>query len=140
MDINVLDSFKQTPLHIALMIESCEIVNRIFILKHSLLLKIDSESNNELHKWVNHSCESCLLNLKEIITDRSYIIRKNYLGNNALHQAVIENNFNSFKLLIENFNFDLTEQGENDSTLLELCCLYNTNLVNIFIYNNKENI
>ena len=64
---------------------------------------------------------------------------KNTKGNNPLHQAVIANNAESLRLLLENCQFDLEEKGEFDLNLIQLACVY-SDLVSYYIILTIKNI
>lgn len=129
IDISKKDQYFQTPLHVALSVGDCEIVRKILAdYKNIITITNDIEGNYELHKWVSHSCEDCLLILKPYVLNNFSF--KNMKENNPLNQAIIENNFGAFKLLFENFEFNMSETAENEHDNLQLCCVY-SNIVRI---------
>jgi ankyrin repeat protein len=123
IDINMCDQNNQTPLQIAVAINCCEIVE-ILLREDKIIFANDYENNNELHVWVNKGCEACLKLLKKVLK-REKVLGKNIKGNNAVHQAIIQNNFAAFKKLIEVFEYtEYNILGENNNNLLQLCCTF----------------
>lgn len=123
IDINFCDQYNQTPLQIALAVNCCEIVE-ILLKEEKIICANDYENNNELHAWVDKGCEICFKLIKKAINSDK-IKEKNIKGNNAVHQSIINNNFNSFKRLIEEFKYkEYDVLGEENHNMLQLCCIY----------------
>jgi hypothetical protein len=134
--LTIKDSYLQTPLHLSLFYNHCEITDTI--LNFYSFLSQDIDGNNEFHKWINSSCLFCLNNLKSKLGERINLLTNiNNRNNNALHQCIINNKVDSFQLLLNcNIKFDLMQNGENDNNLMHLACLYGNNVYHIF---KKEN-
>lgn len=120
IDPNLKDGFSQTPLHLALNYSLCD-VSSALIKNEEYEFSCDSEGNTEYHKWVSHYCLNCLNLLMN--KQPNYNVRnKNY--NNPLHQSIIENNMEALRLLMENCQFNLEEEGESKFNLIQLACVY----------------
>jgi len=128
IDPNLKDGFSQTPLHIALNHSLCEI-SFALINNEDYEFSCDVDGNTEYHKWINHYCLKCL-NL--LINKQPNYNVKNKNKNNPLHHSVIENNIEALRLLMENCQFNLEEEGENKMNLIQLACVY-SDLVNLKI-------
>lgn len=120
IDLNLKDNELQSSLHISMSNDLCNI-NTAIINNQEYEYCRDIEGNNEYHKWVNNGCLICLYALMKKNLDYNV---KNSKGNNPLHQAVIRNNQESLRLLLENCQFDLEEKGEFDYNLIQLACVY----------------
>ena len=129
IDLNLKDGELQSPLHISIMNDLCAI-NTSMINNEEYRFCYDIEGNSEYHKWVYNGCLTCLYTLLK--KNLNYNV-KNSKGNNPLHQAVIKNNKESLRLLLENCQFDLEEKGEFDYNLIQLACVY-SDLVIYFYY------
>jgi ankyrin repeat protein len=132
IDINLKDGNSQTALHISITYDLCDI-NGSIINNEDYEFCIDNDGNNEYHKWVNSGCLICLYALMK--KNLNYNL-KNLKGNNALHEAVIKNNHESLRLLLENCQFDLEEKGEFDYNLIQLACVYSDLVINLFSFIN----
>lgn len=114
------DGFSQTPLHIALNHSLCD-ESAALINNDEYEFSSDVEGNTEYHKWIGHFCLKCL----NFLINRQPIYNlKNNKQNNPLHQSVIENNIEALRLLMENCQFNLEEEGENSLNLIQLACVY----------------
>ena len=129
--LTVKDAMLQTPLHISLYNNYCELTDTI--LNFYSYISPDIDGNNELHKWINYSCLNCLNILKSKLGERINLLTyKNKNNNSPLHQCVINNKIDSFQILLNcNIKFDILDNGENDNNLIHLACLYG-NYVNKF--------
>ena len=134
IDPNLKDGFNQTALHLSLSNSLCDISSSLIINEEYNFCQ-DTEGNTEYHKWINHSCLNCLKLLNKI--NPGYNL-KNHKGNSVLHQAVIDNNYQALKFLLEICKFNLEDKGEKDFNLLQLCCMH-ADMVN-YINLIKENL
>ncbi len=130
--LKLIDINRQTPLHLAIILNKCKIVENILTYKNSITN--DSEGNNELHIWVESECEICFNNLINKI-DNNYLQKKNNKSFNPLHLSIVLCKFEAFIKLI-NFGFNLDETDDDNNTLLHLSCIYG----NLVILVNLENI
>jgi ankyrin repeat protein len=120
IDLNLKDEKLQSPLHISISIDLCSI-NTAILNNEDYEFCADIDGNTEYHKWVNSGCLICLYSLMK--KNLNYNL-KNTKGNNPLHEAVIKNNQESLRLLLENCQFDLEEKGEFNYNLIQLSCVY----------------
>lgn len=136
IDPNLKDGFSQTPLHIALNYSLCDISSAL-INNEEYEFSCDIEGNTEYHKWISHNCLKCL----NLLMNRQPIYNlKNNKQNNPLHLSVIENNIEALRLLMENCQLNLEDEGENKLNLIQLACFYSDLVImTLYFKENKSN-
>jgi ankyrin repeat protein len=127
-NINLKNGPGFTPLQLAIFENHCAIVSSLINKFWSeLQFSKTNDGNTELHLWLNNSCEKCLKEMYKLLirnTNATILLDKNNFQNNALHQAVIDNNLTAFKELKLYFGFDITDEGENGNNILHLATIY----------------